>query len=235
MDVDVLKYNSSTGKWEDEPDAGATTLTELTDTTIANPPTDGDVLTYQFATQKWINSPPSGGSASYVYYSIVNSVFPANTSIQVFGQNVTIYGGANVSSVSLISSNNSSWFNGFVPTTGAFSFNTQGVYRLKFEIELVKSNTPPGPPSYGNFLVLEQSTSPNSTLALRRVFTYAVGHYQSNGYDTLMSPQLRLEHILVVNAALVNQPFIAWVDANGAQYYINGYVNSSMGIIEKIG
>jgi hypothetical protein len=61
---EVLTWNSTAGKWENEAATGGDTeLAELTDVQLATP-SDGDVLTYVAAASKWENKPSSGGGSA---------------------------------------------------------------------------------------------------------------------------------------------------------------------------
>jgi hypothetical protein len=54
---EILKYNSSNNKWENQPDnAGSGTLDNLTDTNITTPITNGSSLIYNTSNSKWENA-----------------------------------------------------------------------------------------------------------------------------------------------------------------------------------
>ena len=54
---EILKYNSSNNKWENQPDnAGGGTLDNLTDTNITTPITNGSSLIYNTSSSKWENT-----------------------------------------------------------------------------------------------------------------------------------------------------------------------------------
>ena len=59
---EFLKYNSTSGKWENSTVVLTTTLDGLTDVTITNP-TQGQNLTYDAANNKWINTSTSATMA----------------------------------------------------------------------------------------------------------------------------------------------------------------------------
>ena len=60
----VLKYNSTTEKWENSDESGgASDISDLGDVTITSP-SNGQVLKYNSDTEKWENSDESGGAVA---------------------------------------------------------------------------------------------------------------------------------------------------------------------------
>ena len=57
---EVLKFNSTSGKWENSTDNAKTNLNSLDDVSITSP-TDGQVLTFDGATSTWKNAAGGGG------------------------------------------------------------------------------------------------------------------------------------------------------------------------------
>lgn len=66
---EVLKYNSSTQKWENEEESsGASAVSDLTDVNLSNL-ADGQILKYDATNQEWVNANESGGGGTSERYS----------------------------------------------------------------------------------------------------------------------------------------------------------------------
>lgn len=77
-DGDIIKYNSTTQKWENSPESGggASALADLSDIDLTSL-TDGQIIKYNASTQKWENAAESGGGGGCGSIFNVGVILPA--------------------------------------------------------------------------------------------------------------------------------------------------------------
>ena len=122
-------------------------------------------------------------------------------------------------------SENQTWFNGFT-STGSFSFNTAGTYRVSCKVVTIKTNSIPG--GWGEYLFLTQSNTITGSYDARQFHTS--GPLNGNQDNALETP-LQLDYVIVETSA--NTPWIFWTGIGGSTYYLDVWGGTTM-YIEKL-
>lgn len=140
----VLKYNSTAGKWKNQTDAGAGTLAGDSDVELVSP-ADGDVLTYVASASKWENKPSSGSGVPFQTLPCVVCTYHeqpdalGNILAFVGGDDATEFGNTVRTGGNLPSSGRgpTQAFGGYSGSAIASGFNGQPLYAAGRHVKLI--------------------------------------------------------------------------------------------------